>query len=318
MSFNFQNLKVWQKAIDFCDEVLIFADRIPQKEQFSLAEQLRRAAISVPTNIAEGSGRRSLREAGQFYNISRGSCAETVNLLVIAQKRNYLSGEEFKKFYVAAEEIAKMLYPLMNNQKLNSQISNLSSESGQSLVEMIVALAIILTGLIGALTLTISNLSASGEAGTRVIATNLAREGIDVVRNIRDTNWLKNSPWDDLLHDGADHTAIAVFNPVADPGWQLKFSPSAIDEAAAKLYLSADNLYLQDDAPPGGTSTLYARLLTLDPICLNLAAKTETITGGDCLGGEEKIGLRVGSEVAWTESGRSHSITLEDKLYNWR
>lgn len=203
---------------------------------------------------------------------------------------------------------------------MKSKIKNLNykNQSGQSLVEMIVALAIILTGLIGALTLTISNLSASGEAGTRVVATNLAREGIDVVRNIRDTNWLKNSPWDDLLHDAADHTAIAVFNPAADPAWQLNFTPSAIDEAAAKLYLSADNLYLQNIPSPGGTETLYSRLLTLDPICLNLVTKIESITGGACVGGEEKIGIRVKTEVAWTESGRSHSIILEDKLYNWR
>ena len=203
---------------------------------------------------------------------------------------------------------------------MKSKIKNLNSktQAGQSLVEMIVALAIILTGLIGALTLTISNLSASGEAGTRVVATNLAREGIDVVRNIRDTNWLKNSSWDDLLYDGADYTAIAVFNPAADPVWQLNFTPSAIGEAAAKFYLSVENLYLQDVAPPAGTKTLYSRLLTLDPICLNLATKTESITGGSCVGGEEKIGIRVKSEVAWTESGRSHSIVLEDKLYNWR
>ncbi len=203
---------------------------------------------------------------------------------------------------------------------MKSKIKNLKfkNQSGQSLVEMIVALAIILTGLIGALTLTISNLSASGEAGTRVVATNLAREGLDVVRNIRDTNWLKNSPWDDLLYAGTDYTAIAVFNPAADPAWQLNFAPAAIDETAAKLYLSVDNLYLQDVIPPAGTETLYARLLTLDPICLNLTTKTETVTGSACVGGEEKIGIRVKSEVAWTESGRSHSIVLEDKLYNWR
>jgi hypothetical protein len=162
-------------------------------------------------------------------------------------------------------------------------------------------------------------LSGSTEAGTRVIATNLAREGIDVVRNIRDTNWLQGAPWDRYLYSGAaDFTAIAVFNPTTR-AWQLKFDPSVIDDAAAKLYLEDNNLYLQDVSSPGGTGTSYARLLTLDPICLTATTpKVETITGSACGGGEEKIGVRVKSEVAWTESGRSHIVTLEDKLYNWR
>lgn len=199
------------------------------------------------------------------------------------------------------------------------KIPNTRYESGQSLVEMIVAIAIILTGLIGALALAISNLSGSTEAGTRVIATNLAREGIDVVRNIRDTNWLSNLDWDNGLHSGADdYTAIAVFNP-ATGAWQLKFEPSAIGDAEAKLYLDLEDsdLYLQDTSSPGGIETSYARLLTLDPICLT-AAKVEIITGSACGGGEQKIGVRVKSEVDWTESGRSHSVVLEDKLYNWR
>lgn len=184
-------------------------------------------------------------------------------------------------------------------------------------MEMIVAIAIIVTGLVGALSLTISNLSGVGEAGTRGVASNLAKEGIDVVRNIRDTNWLKNSVWDDGLSSGSDFTAIAVFNPTTN-AWRLDFTSNGASDAAAKLYREENNLYLQDMTPPGEVETLYSRLIILDPICFNAATETETITGNLCGGGEEKIGIRVKSEVVWTESGRPHSIVLEDRLYNWQ
>jgi Tfp pilus assembly protein PilV len=202
---------------------------------------------------------------------------------------------------------------------MKSKTCNLKSkiQSGQSLVEMIIAIAIILTGLIGAIALTISNLTGSAEAGTRVVATNLAKEGIEVARNIRDTNWLKNLAWDNGLYSGTDYTAIAVFNP-ATKQWSLDFSPASVTDAAAKLYLSTGNLYLQDVNPPAGQATLYSRLITLDPICLNGTSKAETITGSACGAGETKIGIRVKAEVAWSQSGRARSLTVEDRIYNWR
>lgn len=200
---------------------------------------------------------------------------------------------------------------------MNFYFQKIKSESGQSLVEMIVAIAIILTGLIGAISLTISNLTGSAEAGSRVVATNLAKEGIEVARNIRDTNWLEDEAWDEDLYLGTDFTAIAVFNP-ATAEWSLDFSPASVNDAAAKLYLSADNLYLQDMTPPAGQATLYSRLISLDPICFNETTKVETTSGSACGVGETKIGIRVKAEVVWNQSGRSRGLTIEDRLYNWR
>lgn len=68
--FKFEKLDVWQKSISFDEEILMFSDRIPQKEQFSLGEQLRRASLSISTNIAEGSGREGIKVARYFYNIN--------------------------------------------------------------------------------------------------------------------------------------------------------------------------------------------------------------------------------------------------------
>lgn len=197
------------------------------------------------------------------------------------------------------------------------KILNIKYQAGQSLVEMVIAIGIIVTGLIGALALTVSNLSGSAEAGSRVVAANLAKEAVEVARNIRDTNWLENAAWDDGLSSGSDFTAIAVFNPTTGQ-WSLDFSPNDISDAAAKLYLSPENLYLQNTTPPAGDRTVYSRLLSLYPVCFNETTKIETSDGNPCGVGTIKIGVRAVAEVKWLESGsRERDLTVEDKFYDW-
>lgn len=210
----------------------------------------------------------------------------------------------------------------MTNDKL--QIINFSvrqvfrDNSGQGLVEMVVATAVIITGLVGVLALTISNLSGVGESSTRIVASNLAREGIEVVRNIRDTNWLKNQAWDLGLEEGTDYTAIAIFDPLTNK-WRLDFSPDSIDDTEARLYYD-NGIYRQNTTTPPGTPTIYFRLLSLDEICKNNVTLVEVIrTSGDsCLASETKVGIRIKSEVKWVESGRTHTMIAEDRIYNWR
>jgi four helix bundle protein len=93
-----------------------FQKKIPQKDQFSLAEQLRRAALAISTNIAEGSGRKSIKEAGYFYNIAKGSVYEVISLIIITKRRRYCSKEEFNKVYELSDEIARMLSGLMKKE----------------------------------------------------------------------------------------------------------------------------------------------------------------------------------------------------------
>ncbi len=109
MSFKFERLEVWRRSIDFADEMFILADGLPQNYQFSLGEQLRRAALSIPTNIAEGTGRDGVKESRYFYRIAKGSAYECISLLVMLQKRQFLSQAEFEKHYAEANEIAAML-----------------------------------------------------------------------------------------------------------------------------------------------------------------------------------------------------------------
>lgn len=109
---NFEKLVVWQKSIEYAELLVRIADGLPQKYQFSFADQLRRAALSVPSNIAEGAGRRGPRDSANFYAISKGSVYESVNILKLLEKLHLLGGVEVSNIYSKAEEICKMLYSL--------------------------------------------------------------------------------------------------------------------------------------------------------------------------------------------------------------
>lgn len=110
--FSFEKMLAWQKAIEWADEIMEVADRLPQKHQFSLGEQLRRACLSVPNNLAEGSGRRA--PAGQrfFYDVAHGSTYEVVSILTILKRRGQVTSEEFAAFYRRGDELAAMIHGL--------------------------------------------------------------------------------------------------------------------------------------------------------------------------------------------------------------
>ncbi len=111
---NFEKLRVWQKSIEYAHLLVLIADSLPQKYQFSFADQLRRAALSIASNIAEGAGRKSFRDRSNFYSIAKGSVYETVNILKLLEKLDLVDPKRFKlpEIYVEAEEIVKMLYGL--------------------------------------------------------------------------------------------------------------------------------------------------------------------------------------------------------------
>lgn len=107
--FNFEKLGVWQKGIDFADLIYSATRVFPAEERFGLTNQLRRAAISIPSNIAEGSSRSSKNDFARFTEIATGSLFEVVSHSFIAKRQNFLSGKAFAKIYVAAEEESRML-----------------------------------------------------------------------------------------------------------------------------------------------------------------------------------------------------------------
>ncbi len=116
MPFKFERLDVWRRSVEFADELFGIADGLPSAYQFSLGEQLRRAALSIPTNIAEGTGRESPKEQRYFYRVAKGSVYEVVSLMVMIGKRGELTREQYRALYAEADELAAMLNGLANAQ----------------------------------------------------------------------------------------------------------------------------------------------------------------------------------------------------------
>ena len=111
---NYKELKVWQKSHAFTLKVYEITKSFPKDELYSLTNQLRRAASSVPTNIAEGCGKNSNNELAHFLNISLGSSNETEYFLILSKDLKYLSENIFIELEDNINEIKAMLISLNN------------------------------------------------------------------------------------------------------------------------------------------------------------------------------------------------------------
>jgi hypothetical protein len=232
-----------------------------------------------------------------------------------------------------------------------------SHRAGQGLLEATMAIGMILVGLGAVLTLTLQNVSATAASNQRVVALQLAREGVEVVRGIRDSNWLAaghgdpSREWDTGLTPGAaDCTsafcgAAAAFTPPSEPqpstnpgSFSLKFVPfdenrSNFSQPKLQFFRGdASEFYLwrQDTSlslPASYQPTGYYRALMLDPVCKNDTSGSVLVkyntSDGACDAGSTKIGYRVESQVAWPAAGLfggvlRRSLGLVEFVYNWR
>lgn len=121
MAQHYKDLIVWQKAMDMVNAIYDATDAFPKRETYSLTDQSRRAAVSVPSNIAEGQAHYSNREFLHFLRHSRGSLAEIETQLMIAQRRNYLSESQAADLLKRADEVNRILSGLINSLKEKTQ-----------------------------------------------------------------------------------------------------------------------------------------------------------------------------------------------------
>jgi len=107
--FNFEKLEVWNEAIAFADTIYTITKAFPDDERFGLTNQMRRAAVSISSNIAEGSSRSSRPDFGRFIEIATGSVFEVVSQSTISKRQGFLSEAAYAQVYAAAEKQSRML-----------------------------------------------------------------------------------------------------------------------------------------------------------------------------------------------------------------
>lgn len=115
---NYRDLIAWQKSMDLVEEVCILTKRFPKEEIYALSAQTRRAAFSVPCNIAEGQGRRSDREFAQFLRIAHGSLREVETQVLIAQRLKYIAAGDTRPIIDLCEAIGRLITGLQNKLKV--------------------------------------------------------------------------------------------------------------------------------------------------------------------------------------------------------
>ena len=114
---SYKDLEVWKMSIEFVKEIYLITKQFPKEEQFGLVQQLKRAAISIPCNIAEGKMRGHRKEYIQFLYISLGSCGEVSTQLFIALELNYIDENTYNQLSAKIDHISRMIRNLIKSLK---------------------------------------------------------------------------------------------------------------------------------------------------------------------------------------------------------
>jgi hypothetical protein len=213
-----------------------------------------------------------------------------------------------------------------------------SDRRGIGLLEAMVALLVLMVGIVSVMALMVSNTFMARVSRDQLIASNLAREGIELVRSVRDSNWLKIEAielnaggipykWDDGLYDPVNNNyrSYPVYNSNTK-SWELHYSTNFGTFPEWKIYWKPatiagnDAIYSQYDAgaqPNDAVLTKYIRVMYIDPICYD-GTNENIITTGLCGAGQTKVGVRVRVYVGWQDNGTLRQTALEARIYNWK
>ncbi len=193
---------------------------------------------------------------------------------------------------------------------------------GQSFIEAMVAITVIITAIASALALVQSSITASRVGGAQIVAANLAREGVEVVRSLRDSNWLNGQSFQLGLVDAEGNKTIRPLLDLENGSWAASFAPTDLSNPNAIVYLTPSGAYAQADAvPSGATASLYSRVVTLEHLCRDSGSGLERLVGGagTCLVSERLVGLAVTSRVRYRNiGGQFRTLAIEERLYDWR
>ena len=112
---NYRDLVAWQKAMDLADEVFDITERWPRQQQFGLTIQVQRAALSVPSNVAEDQGRSSRADFHRFVDIAHGSLCELETQLILAKRRRFIDEPTLNRLLDQTAEVGRLLHGLMRS-----------------------------------------------------------------------------------------------------------------------------------------------------------------------------------------------------------
>lgn len=112
---SYRELGVWQKSVNLTKQIYLLTQKFPSQELYGLTSQIRRASVSIPSNIAEGQSRRHSKEFMQFLYIALGSLAEVDTQLVLSYELGFLSEGDFERTELNIQELRRMLYGLIDS-----------------------------------------------------------------------------------------------------------------------------------------------------------------------------------------------------------
>lgn len=185
-----------------------------------------------------------------------------------------------------------------------------------------VAITVLITSIASALALVQSSITASRIGGAQIVAANLAREGLEVVRSVRDSNWLRSQSFQVGLIDGSGNKTARPILDLEDGTWSLSFAATSFSNPNSAVYLTTSGAFVQADTqPPGSTVTPYSRAVGIQHLCRDLSTGVERIVAdtSTCLVSEQLVGLAVASHVRYQSVGGNFRIlTVEERLYDWR
>ncbi len=105
----YRDLLVWQEAMNLCELVYELTHRFPDRELYGLTSQLRRASVSIPSNIAEGHGRRGSKELSHHLSIAKGSLCELETQILLSVRLHFLSKEDGDRFWTKVQDVGRLL-----------------------------------------------------------------------------------------------------------------------------------------------------------------------------------------------------------------
>ena len=109
VKFRFQDLEIWQLAIEIADELFDIADILENKKLYRFAEQLRAAGMSMSNNIAEGSGSDSIKDFGNFLNIAKRSAFENANIIILLRRRNFITSKAESEILEKLDKLSRKI-----------------------------------------------------------------------------------------------------------------------------------------------------------------------------------------------------------------